>query len=122
MQRLKCDENCLECKHPKCKHDIYDEHKDLDKRYERVRHAQYYQTHKEKIKEKQREYCFKNRNSEKCHEYYIRHKEEINRKNREQYRKKREERLAKSKIYYQENKEIILARRKERRVQKKNEV
>lgn len=112
MPQKKCNKDCLNCILPKCRHDIEDERKDLDKRYERVRHAQYYQAHKEEIKRKNQEYNIKNRNSEKCHEYYMAHKDEINKRNRERYVKNREKRLAESKAYYYAHRDEISARRK----------
>lgn len=149
---MRCDKNCLECKLPKCKYDICDEqknehriirgkrkveekkkslkrkyeipekYKEIGKEYEKARHAQYYQEHRQEILDRVREYNLKNRNSEICHDYYVRHKEEINKKHRERYQKNRDKRLAQSKEYYLKNKEEISARRKERRLQKKNAV
>ena len=111
---MKCNKDCLNCTLPKCRHDIEDERKDLDKRYEKVRHAQYYQAHKEEIKRKNREHYYKNRHSEKNHEYYMAHKDEINKRNQERYAKNREKRLAESKAYYHAHRAEISARRKAR--------
>lgn len=114
MRRIKCNGDCLNCILPKCKHDIADERKDLGKRYERVRHALYYQEHRQEVLEKVKEYNLKNRNSEICHKYYMAHKDEINKRNRERYVKDREKRLAESKAYYNAHRDEISARRKAR--------
>lgn len=141
---MRCDKNCLECKLPKCKYDICDEqknehriirekrkveekkksskrkyeipekYKEIGKEYEKVRHTQYYQEHRQEILDKVREYNLKNRNSETCHKYYMAHKDEINKRNRERYVKNREKRLAESKAYYYAHRDEIRARRKAR--------
>ena len=126
---MTCDKNCLECKLPKCIHDIEDERIEIDlkfkakqKEIDKVRHAKYYLEHKDKIDAKQKERDKKNRTAEKTHEYYLRHKSEINQRNRERYASNREKRKAESLAYYNAHKEEISKRRKERRLAKKNAV
>lgn len=119
MPQKKCNKDCLNCILPKCRHDIEDEYKDLEKRYEKVRHAEYYKAHREEIKDKVRKYNAENRNTKKCHEYYLRNRERMLEKNHRLYAQNREELIAKSKEYYWTHREEILARRKEKYHQRK---
>lgn len=134
MPRKNCDLNCLECKLPKCRHDIEDQHAYVQENCERIKRAEYRKAHKEEISARQKEYGSKyyqehkaeidakqkeydryHRNSENCHDYYMRHKEEINRKHRERYANNREARLQKAKEHYWAHREEISERRKQRR-------
>lgn len=126
MRHKTCDRNCLECKLPKCIHDIEDEHRIIDlkfkakqKEMDKVRHAKYYLEHKAEIDAKQKEYDKKFRKAEKCHEYYVRHKAKINQRNKERYEKNRVARLNQAKAYYWEHRDEINARRKRKRDQAK---
>ncbi|SFU57067.1 hypothetical protein SAMN02910342_00924 [Butyrivibrio sp. INlla21] len=46
MPQKKCNQNCLECKLPKCIHDIHDQHAYVRENYEKIRHAEYYKKHR----------------------------------------------------------------------------
>ena len=127
MRKKKCDKDCLNCKLPKCIHDIEDECimrkqkvDEVQKGKERIRHAKYYKENKAEIDAKQKEYDRKYRTAERSHAFYIKHKADINQKNRERYAKNREERKAKALAHYYANKDEISAGRKERYRKKKD--
>lgn len=120
MRRKKCDKNCLECKLPKCVHDIEDQHEYVRDNYDRIRHAEYYKKHKTEIDAKQKEFDSKHRSAESNHDYYIRHKEQIKKMNQERYANNRDVRLQQSKDYYWQHREEISERRKLRRREKQS--
>lgn len=128
MQQPKCGLNCLECKRPKCIHDIQDERKAIremftsrQKEIDRVRHAEYYKKNKEKILAKQNEYNNNNYDPEKKHAYYLDNKEDINKKSKKRYEENREVRLRQAKQYYEKHRAEISERRKNRRREQKIE-
>lgn len=87
MPQKRCDQNCLECKLPKCIHDIDDE------KYEEIQNKKHGKTEVNRI-------------------YYNKHKAKINEKNRKFYQEHREEMLARATAYYYEHKEEIAKKRK----------
>lgn len=115
MPRKSCKKNCLECELPKCLHDIEDQHAYIRDNYDRVRHAEYYKSHKAERDAKQKEYDSKYRTAEKSHAYYMKHKAEINKKNQERYANNREARIQQAKEYYWQHREEISMRRKLKR-------
>lgn len=119
MPRKKCSLNCLQCELPKCLLDIADQHKYVRENYEKLRHAEYYKSHRDEEISKQKEYDKTHRNAEVNHIYYLAHKAEINKKNKERYANNRDARLQQSKDYYWQHREEISVRRKRRREEKK---
>lgn len=119
---MKCSKDCFNCQLLRCIHDIEDRQeyiRDVQRKKERERHAEYYRTHKAEIDAKQKEYDKLHRNAEKCHEFYLRNKSRINQKNKERYQRNREDRLIQAKAYYYEHKAEISERRKKRYQEKK---